>query len=518
MKSINKTISILFLLPTLLTAVCGLSFGQVTIGSGIAPVKGALLDLKEKTPANPSTDNTTATKGLMLPRVNLSGLSVLNPILTGYSLAEALEHTGLTVWNTNGCMGVGVWTWSGNEWLPLQAVQGTGSAVTVSSQPVDILEQMATGVVTLSITPSGGTGSYTYQWYSTDAPGGAGTMVGNNSPTLDISKSVISDKYYWCEVTDGCTSARWTGEVRVTVASLPKILTSQGGSTSCGAGSATLSVTIDKGVARWFTNLNPSTGETPLHVGTTYSPSISSTTIFYAEAYDSSTGLASSPRTPVTAMFTPQPGLSRTGGSNSTIVNTSNEIKYSYTDATSAQATISGNGVNITVQGNAGNISFNTNVLSAGSYILTVSASSSATCTNIVTETITVNSNSTTPTLPWNGVCQNQLWKFTRTFYHDTWSDWNSFKIPSGCTGRSLHLSFNDQTAWFVEYELIDSAGNTIDSGTKGPYKSNGRQLIIPQAYFANGNVFVKFRIKQDDTAAGSAINVTQEIQVQFEP
>lgn len=54
---------------------------QVTIGSNKAPVPGALLDLKEH--ESSGTDQTTAVKGLALPRVQLSDLRNLYPMFKG---------------------------------------------------------------------------------------------------------------------------------------------------------------------------------------------------------------------------------------------------------------------------------------------------------------------------------------------------------------------------------------------------------------------------------------------------
>jgi uncharacterized protein (TIGR02145 family) len=128
----NTKFSIIILLTAL-----SVSFGvraQITIGSGLDPVEGSLLDLKEKTPNNPAVDNTTATKGMQLPRVVLSKRDNLYPMFTddgsgGYIGAtksdEDLAHTGLTVFNLTEdepeglCPGVHVW--SGSAWIRLDA-------------------------------------------------------------------------------------------------------------------------------------------------------------------------------------------------------------------------------------------------------------------------------------------------------------------------------------------------------------------------------------------------------------
>lgn len=102
---------------------------QVTIGSNIDPKAGALLDLKEKEDVN----NINSTKGLILPRVNLTDISNLYPMFessttpgspnenydnqTKKNEQDAL-HAGLIVYNLNSCQGFspGAYVWAGDKW------------------------------------------------------------------------------------------------------------------------------------------------------------------------------------------------------------------------------------------------------------------------------------------------------------------------------------------------------------------------------------------------------------------
>lgn len=105
---------------------------QVTIGSHIEPNKGALLDLKEY---SPDPGNITSSKGILLPRMELTDPDNLFPIFEsddngGYKSggisydkqAEDLAHTGLIVFNLkrNICLSVplykGVFAWRGTSW------------------------------------------------------------------------------------------------------------------------------------------------------------------------------------------------------------------------------------------------------------------------------------------------------------------------------------------------------------------------------------------------------------------
>jgi uncharacterized protein (TIGR02145 family) len=98
---------------------------QVTIGSTLEPVNGALLDLKE-TDKPDGTDNST--KGLALPRVNLTNLTPATPMELSVSIGgtgdwDLNTHIGLIVYNVNNdqCSGIlqGTYVWAGTQWQPV---------------------------------------------------------------------------------------------------------------------------------------------------------------------------------------------------------------------------------------------------------------------------------------------------------------------------------------------------------------------------------------------------------------
>ena len=107
--------------------------GQVTIGSGIEPVQGALLDLKQEQ-KNDGTKNSA--KGMMLPRVKLTDRNKLtggpagSPAIKGVANTgdDVLTHIGLTVYNVyeDACNGTpkGVFVWNGAQWQPLSGGNG----------------------------------------------------------------------------------------------------------------------------------------------------------------------------------------------------------------------------------------------------------------------------------------------------------------------------------------------------------------------------------------------------------
>jgi uncharacterized protein (TIGR02145 family) len=213
-----------FLKPTVMLAIALIlsltGYSQVTIGSGIEPVGGALLDLKEKTPSDPTTDNATATKGLMLPRVNLTDLSRLSggpdgsPAITGVTENpdDHSKHTGLTVYHIGTCLGVYVWT--GSEWIkagepcpcydPDPATVSPDADVTVYAVAGS---SFTLGAVSVSFTS--GSPNAAYQWYSntSKSTSGATMLTGETSNTLVATEPVAGTYYYYCEITNGdCSS------------------------------------------------------------------------------------------------------------------------------------------------------------------------------------------------------------------------------------------------------------------------------------------------------------------------
>jgi len=92
---------------------------QVTIGTQSAPLKGTLLDMKEN---DNSAGGVTSTNGMMLPRVNLTGLTNLAPIAD--ASANKLQYAGMEIYNVavddNAGLQEGLYTWDGAKWNHVQ--------------------------------------------------------------------------------------------------------------------------------------------------------------------------------------------------------------------------------------------------------------------------------------------------------------------------------------------------------------------------------------------------------------
>lgn len=123
-------------------AVLSQTHAQVTIGSSLEPVKGAILDLKQHLP---NADNTTASKGLLMPRVELNDLKSLSDI-SDVDPSQAESYTGLVVFNTleniNSCISIpkGLYVWNSQEWEGI-GVEATGVSIPGSFRDDLILMQ-----------------------------------------------------------------------------------------------------------------------------------------------------------------------------------------------------------------------------------------------------------------------------------------------------------------------------------------------------------------------------------------
>ena len=106
----EKLIKRIFICGTLFLNPFNSILSQVTIGSGIKPNEGVILDLKEK-----AGGGANSTRGLALPRVQLTTISSLDDIDTDL---DKNAHIGLTIYVPkefeNNCPGV--YIWMGSVW------------------------------------------------------------------------------------------------------------------------------------------------------------------------------------------------------------------------------------------------------------------------------------------------------------------------------------------------------------------------------------------------------------------
>jgi len=126
-KIIGKNIKIGALI--LIVWVCTFpAQSQVTIGLDSVPLKGILLDLEESF----TNGGVNSTKGMMLPRVFLTNIDSLVPMLTGMEPDyETLKpsYTGLVVYNVNinAPFEKGLYVWDGTQWSKTSSSSGLSS-------------------------------------------------------------------------------------------------------------------------------------------------------------------------------------------------------------------------------------------------------------------------------------------------------------------------------------------------------------------------------------------------------
>lgn len=215
----KRTMGISNVLGKLLFGILFLSWqvstlsAQVTIGSGIPPEKGALLDLKQH---QPTDKGITANMGLLLPRVYLTETSELYPMLKddpGYTagdrpqkLREDVIHTGLCVYNTSqeGDFYPGVYVWDGEKWglmgnppcTPVQSISITGPDKAQFTQTPQTFTARIEGVADDT--------NFQYQWYVTMPGQTIEAPVGEDNKTLTFVPNLVGEYTFRCEVTELC--------------------------------------------------------------------------------------------------------------------------------------------------------------------------------------------------------------------------------------------------------------------------------------------------------------------------
>jgi hypothetical protein len=152
---------------------------QVTVGSNIAPSPATLLELKSQQTAASVTavtdagNVTSATGGLLLPRVQLVDSKTLEPFIetsddiwtNGDAPSLKLKLAGLLVYNItdNGSLKPGIYIWTGIEWTTFDTTV-LPSSITGQPDPFTFYEKGTETPAALEF-HADGPGIWTYQWY-----------------------------------------------------------------------------------------------------------------------------------------------------------------------------------------------------------------------------------------------------------------------------------------------------------------------------------------------------------------
>lgn len=272
----------------------------ITITVTALPTASSPVD-NSRTGAGPVIISATASAGATLDwYANSTGGSVLsggNGVLTFTtpSISTTTTYFAQARNTTTGCL-------SSSRIAVLATINGSFSAGSISADQTICSGSTPSGLTSVT-DASGGTGTRTYQWQvsTSSSTSGFNDISGATSATYNPS-SLSTTTYYKRGVTTITDRTIYSNVITITVNPLPSSPTGTNGSSS-GTGTVAISGSVNAGeTIDWYAN---STGGSPLSGGTGTTsfttPSISSTTIYYAQARNTSTGCVSASRTAVTA-------------------------------------------------------------------------------------------------------------------------------------------------------------------------------------------------------------------------
>ncbi len=203
---------------------------------------------------------------------------------------------------------------------------GAGSTVSFSNQPVPAAVCEGT-TANFSVTASGP--DPVYQWQvSTDGGNSYNNINGETNATLSLTNTLVSmsNNRYRCQISNGCTIPAINSDaVILTVYALPSA-PSGTGSAICGSGASSISATAGPGETIDWYALASGGNALQSGSGTFNIPQLNATTIYYAEARNTTTGCVSATRTAVTATVhdvpsppTPSGGIAVCGSGSVTL-------------------------------------------------------------------------------------------------------------------------------------------------------------------------------------------------------
>lgn len=226
----------------------------------------------------------------------------------------------------------------------------------------------------------------TYTWTSTIA--GLNPAPSANTVTYTTGAGLSSGKIQVYATLNGCNSN--TAEKSVSVVARPTV-TSTTGASICGTGTASINAVVSAGTVDWYTATTGGTKYTTSTSGTFItSPSVSTTTSYYAEANDG--GCVSASRKAAEIIVNTAPALSISGAASTT------QYKpETYTASGSNLGTLTWAIVDAPAHANISATTGSTTVFKAknGSYTLSVTATNDG-CTDNETKGITVSTDSET--------------------------------------------------------------------------------------------------------------------------
>jgi hypothetical protein len=275
----------------------------ITVTVTALPTASSPID-NSRTGAGPVIISASASAGATLDwYANSTGGSVLsggNGVLTFTtpSISTTTTYFAQARNTTTGCN-------SSSRIAVLATINGSFSAGAIGADQNICSGSTPSGLTSVT-DASGGTGTKNYQWQSSTTSTTTGfTNIGSATSTTYNPTSLTTTTYYRRGVSTSTDSVVYSNAITITVNALPSSPTGTDGSSSS-SGTVAISGSVNAGeTIDWYSG---ATGGSPLSGGTGTTnfttPSISSSTVYYAQARNTTTGCISANRTAVTASIT----------------------------------------------------------------------------------------------------------------------------------------------------------------------------------------------------------------------
>lgn len=302
--------------------------------------------------------------------ITLNGLAAALPVGTytvTYNLSAPNLATGLTTSMTvstagTGSFSIGALASSGTTSITIVSLKTGGTTGCSSTLPSNnttnivvnplptvttvTASRCGTGTVTFTTSPSAGA---TLDWYTTLT--GGTILAGGTGVSTFTTPSITGNTPYYVTVrnpTTGCSSATRT-IMNATINALPSAPTAAVGNAICSTGSSTISATpATSSTIDWYVGATGGavlTGGTGVNSFTT--PSVSTTTTYYAESRNTTTGCVSATRLPVTLTVNTPPSATIAYSSSSYCINVSTPQAVTITGTTGGTFSVAPSGLSI---------------------------------------------------------------------------------------------------------------------------------------------------------------------------
>jgi hypothetical protein len=329
--------------------------------------------------------------------------------------------------------------------------------------------------------PTGGNGTYTYQWKQ-ESGNAAGTS-NTAAYTPDGSYLSTPGTYRFTRVVTSCTSGTTTGTYTLVVHDLPAPPTNASSNTRCGTGDVTFSASTATGCTiDWYDLANG--GSTVSYGTASFSKNVNAgaSSSYYAQSRNTTNGCISASRLPVTGIAYAVPTVTTTdaeadcgtgavtltayAGGGTTTANS-----YTWNIGASPATTTTGNEYSTTVCN--GSTPFSVSVTNAHHCVSTPSTGSVEKCMGNIVD------------LPGVGeigfLTTNAAYE---SYGPMTWSDADNY-----CQARDARLPSLDELMAMCSYQCLVPSGLTGDRyWTSTFYSGNYRVLIINQCYITDND------------------------------